>query len=172
MPSESKCCIICGKGGRKARSEFTQILTKELANKIKAGSRRRYKQHINGCLIGEYIHKTCYKSLANNMKPLSMMNLTGRPKLWRRASTKALNSDRSLSSSNRILSDRSNNQIITSTSNHCSFFATINDDVSVDEQIVSFQQINGMDDNVENYSLDIDKEVKLYFLLWLFHKDW
>ena len=75
------------------------------------------------------------------MKPLSIMNLTGRPKLWQRASTKALNSDSSLSSSNRILSDRSNNQIITSTSNHCSFFATINDDVSVDEQIVSFQLI-------------------------------
>ncbi|CAF1472172.1 unnamed protein product [Rotaria sordida] len=84
MPSEVIHCVLCDRRERGARSKFTTITTVERQQKVYEAYEKRHGRPLNYSLINKKVHCSCYHALTFSFRPVSVMNRTGRPKLYKR----------------------------------------------------------------------------------------
>ncbi|CAF1371485.1 unnamed protein product [Rotaria sordida] len=84
MPSEVIYCVLCDRRERGARSKFTTITTVERQQKVYEAYEKRHGRPLNYSLINKKVHCSCYHALTFSFRPVSIMNRTGRPKLYKR----------------------------------------------------------------------------------------
>lgn len=67
MPTSVRMCIICGKTAAASRQLYMKIKSDIVAAKIRHAYRRQSSKDTPNSILGESVHRKCYKRLVKNM---------------------------------------------------------------------------------------------------------
>lgn len=96
MPTENENCVLCGRSTRGAANRLCMVIKiDEQECRIKQGYERRWKKEMGGSIMGERIHRICYRSIIQH-EPLAAARASSIPRKRNRNSKRERSSPPSL----------------------------------------------------------------------------
>ena len=96
MPTEIKNCVLCGRSTRGAAKRLCMVIKiDEQERRIKQGYERRWKKEIAVSIMGERVHRICYRSIIQH-EPLAAARASSMPHKTNRKSEREQSSTPSL----------------------------------------------------------------------------
>ena len=86
MSNDSQRCFLCGRWTRGVANRLCMVIKiDEQERRIKQGYQRRWKREMVGSILGERIHRICYRSIIQR-EPLAVTRASSVPQKRKRKS--------------------------------------------------------------------------------------